>query len=287
MKKLLCVFLLLTMFVTLISCQEEPDLREYSMDEILALPEFEGFSNAAEDDSVENFEEYWMWTSNDEDSISEQKNILAEILNVVKKGSLYVSINSISLSKYNEDRTEVQSVYGWELSSASLAKKAMEQCPSLKALAEKNPDVQYLYGKYILIKSSVYKITLAVYPDVEAALLEAGFVDVPTSKMEPSVTLPKMMVIAENGEFTATDGITKVDVLYSQNKRFEKNIDGKRCKIYVLRFSNLQYWEMAKPILTEYFGESYERYTYKECVLVPHDMQYAESVAAIVNALKQ
>lgn len=286
MKKLLCVFLLLTMFVTLISCQEEPDLREYSMDEILALPEFEGFSNA-EDSWAENFEKYWTWTSNNEDSISEQKNIFEEILNVVKKSSLYVSVNSVSLSKYNEDGTEVQFVSGWELSSASLAKKAMEECPSLKALAEKNPDVQYLYGKYILIKSPVYKLPLAGYPDVEAALLEAGFAAVPTSRVEPCEILPQMLVIAENGELTATDGITKFDVLYSQNKRFEKNIDGKQCKIYVLRFGDLQYWEMAKPILTEYFGESYEKYTYEECVLVPHDMQYAESVAAMVDALKQ
>lgn len=270
MKKLF-VFLLMIFASVLVltSCQSESS----SLEEILALPEFEGFSGMAEEDVKYDSEKFWAWDSDDKsDGITV---ISREIMTFITKRSGAVS--SINLRKYNDDHTEVQALYGWEFSSESLAEKAMNQCPSLKTLSAKNPDVQYLYGNCILIKGTVTKLSLASYPDVEVALLNAGFVAKEPISYDFLTRIPVLRV--------ALDG--EAVELYAQNIGFETSIDGELCRVRVLRFNNTQYWEWAKNQLTEYLGEDCERYTYGECVLLPCDMQYAENVAAVVDALKQ
>ena len=276
MKKLLCVFLLLTMFVTLISCQEEPDLREYSMDEILALPEFEGFAEATVDDVMELSKKYWLWENRDRKIVT----VYDEVNSFMEEKS--GTVLTKGFLKVDEEFGELEGLNIMEFSSAILAQAAMNQCPSLKALGEENPSVQYRYGNCIVIRVPATKLSPAKYPDIELALLDAEFVKVQRTEEDS----PLLLIPALGEEKDIGKGIRTYPIYYSA-KCFEKNIYGILCKIWVLQFNDIQHWEIAKPALTEYFGEIYERYTYGECVLVPCDMQYAESVAAMVDALKQ
>ena len=195
MRKLFVILLMIFTFVlALTSCQSES-----SLDDILALPEFEGFSAATADDIIELSKKYWLW--NNTKKIS--NDVLDEVRLFMEKKNGTVSAGSVL--KVDEELNELHEFIVVEFSSASWAQKAMNQCPSLKALGEENPDVQYLYGNCIVIKEPIKKLSPAKYPDIEAALLDAGFVEVQgTTVNDPLLLIPALGVADDKGKGTAT-----------------------------------------------------------------------------------